>query len=164
MSIKNTLFILQYNVKNDRVSTMISLLADDQIQNYDIIAIQKFWRNSYVTISLSSHYSEFHLLYSSDADIRVYFYVSEHINLDSWEVKYFTSNLCFLKINVFIKSEKQVIQIHNVYNFSLISYSSRDSLSILSTLVSQLRTSEEHIILKDFNLHHLYWSDSTRLT
>ena len=38
----NTLFILQYNVRNDRVSTMISLLVDDEIKSYDIIAIQKF--------------------------------------------------------------------------------------------------------------------------
>ena len=37
----NTLFILQYNVRNDRVSTMISLLVDDEIKSYDIIAIQK---------------------------------------------------------------------------------------------------------------------------
>ena len=37
----NTLSILQYNVRNDRVSTMISLLADDETKNYDILAIQK---------------------------------------------------------------------------------------------------------------------------
>ena len=39
MSVKNTLSILQYNVKNDRVNTMISLLADVETQSYDIIAI-----------------------------------------------------------------------------------------------------------------------------
>ena len=37
----NSLFILQYNVRNDRVSTMISLLIDEEIKSYDIIAIQK---------------------------------------------------------------------------------------------------------------------------
>ena len=37
----NSLFILQYNVRNDRVSTMISLLVDEEIKSYDIIAIQK---------------------------------------------------------------------------------------------------------------------------
>ena len=41
MSVKNTLSILQYNVRNDRVSTMISLLTDVETQSYDIIAIQK---------------------------------------------------------------------------------------------------------------------------
>ena len=38
---KNTLSILQYNVRNDRISTMISLLADSEVKNYDVIAIQK---------------------------------------------------------------------------------------------------------------------------
>ena len=37
----NSLFILQYNVRNDRISTMISLLVDEEIKDYDIIAIQK---------------------------------------------------------------------------------------------------------------------------
>jgi hypothetical protein len=41
----NVLIILQYNVRNERVRTMISLLADKNIQDYDVIAIQKFWRN-----------------------------------------------------------------------------------------------------------------------
>ena len=164
MSVKNTLSILQYNVRNDRVSTMISLLTDVETQSYDIIAIQKSWRNSHVATSLSSHHSEFHLLYRFEADTRVCFYISDRINSDSWKIAYFTSNLCSLKIDTFIDSVKQTIHIHNVYNLSLIFYSSRDSLSILSSLALQLRTSEKHIILKDFNLHHFYWSDSTRLT
>jgi hypothetical protein len=37
----NALIILQYNVRNERVRTMISLLADKNIQDYDVIAIQK---------------------------------------------------------------------------------------------------------------------------
>jgi hypothetical protein len=35
------LIILQYNVRNERVRTMISLFADKNIQDYDVIAIQK---------------------------------------------------------------------------------------------------------------------------
>jgi hypothetical protein len=38
---KTALIILQYNVRNERVRTMILLLADSNIQDYDIIAIQK---------------------------------------------------------------------------------------------------------------------------
>lgn len=37
----NTLSILQYNVQNDRVKTMIPLLADPKTQDYDIIAVQE---------------------------------------------------------------------------------------------------------------------------
>ncbi len=41
---KNTiaLIILQYNVCNEKIRTMISLLVDKNIQEYDVIAIQKF--------------------------------------------------------------------------------------------------------------------------
>jgi hypothetical protein len=38
----NALIILQYNVRNEKVRTMISLLVDKNIQDYDVIAIQKF--------------------------------------------------------------------------------------------------------------------------
>ncbi len=35
------LIILQYNVRNERVRTMISLLIDSNAQNFDVIVIQK---------------------------------------------------------------------------------------------------------------------------
>lgn len=38
---KTTLSILQYNVRNERVTTMILLLADPRLQDYDIVAIQE---------------------------------------------------------------------------------------------------------------------------
>jgi hypothetical protein len=37
----NALIILQYNVRNERIRTMISLFVDKNIQDYDVIAIQK---------------------------------------------------------------------------------------------------------------------------
>jgi hypothetical protein len=37
----NDLIILQYNVRNERIRTMISLFVDKNIQDYDVIAIQK---------------------------------------------------------------------------------------------------------------------------
>ena len=36
---KDTLSILQYNVRNDRISTIISLLADLEVKNYNVITI-----------------------------------------------------------------------------------------------------------------------------
>jgi hypothetical protein len=38
----NVLIILQYNVRNESIRTMISLLADKNFQDYNVIAIQKF--------------------------------------------------------------------------------------------------------------------------
>jgi hypothetical protein len=45
----NVLIILQYNVRNEKIRTIISLFVDKNIQNYDVIAIQKFLRNSSVS-------------------------------------------------------------------------------------------------------------------
>jgi hypothetical protein len=37
----NALIILQYNVRNEKIRKMISLFVDKNIQDYDVIAIQK---------------------------------------------------------------------------------------------------------------------------
>jgi hypothetical protein len=37
----NVLIILQYNVRNEKIRTMISLFVDKNIQDYNVIAIQK---------------------------------------------------------------------------------------------------------------------------
>ncbi len=38
----NILIILQYNVRNEKICTMILLLVNKNIQDYNVIAIQKF--------------------------------------------------------------------------------------------------------------------------
>ena len=74
------------------------------------------------------------------------------------------SNLCILTIKTLIDSKTQILWIHNVYNSSSAFYSARNEFSIMSNLVRQLQFTEQYIILRDFNLHHSYWSDLTRLT
>lgn len=59
------LSILQYNVRNERVTSMVPLLADHRTKDYDIIAIQEPWRNPRGPTTLSSHRSSFYLLYKA---------------------------------------------------------------------------------------------------
>jgi hypothetical protein len=73
----NVLIILQYNVHNERIRTMISLFVDKNIQDYNVIAIHKSWRNLFASISLSSNQNNFHLLYKSKNDIKICFYVND---------------------------------------------------------------------------------------
>ena len=40
-TLKNNLLILQYNINNSRTRTMMSLLKDEKMQEYDILTIQK---------------------------------------------------------------------------------------------------------------------------
>ncbi len=155
----NALIILQYNVRNERIRTMISLLVDKNIQDYDVIAIQKFWRNFFASISLSSSQNDFHLLYKSKNDIKICFYVNDQINIESWKIEYFTIDLSVLKMIVKeVEKDTKMIRIHNVYNSSLISYTSKDNLFTLSKIMRFIVETfdDHHILLKDFNLHHFF--------
>ncbi len=167
MKKKIVLIILQYNVQNERMRTMIFLLIDDNIQNFDVIAIQKFWRNSFVSITLSFNQSDFHLLYRFDEDMKVCFYVNDKLNTNNWNVEYFTIEICTLKMKINdLNEDSSTIHIHNVYNLSLIFYSSRDSSFTFSKTRRFLvdAFTNHHILLENFNLHHLFWSDSSRST
>ena len=145
---------------------MILLLADENIQNYDIIAIQEPWRNLSAPITLSPHQSGFYLFYRLRGDIRVCFYINDVIDLESWEVEYPSSDICTLKIvtSTSIKSASETIHIHNIYNPSLFHYNSVDSPSTLAAIKEQLKADTHYILLGDFNLHHLFWNDSLRST
>jgi hypothetical protein len=76
-------------------------------------------------------------------------------------------NICTLKmkINDFDK-DLNTIHIHNVYNFSLIVYSSRNNSFTFSKIKRFLINAftNRHILFEDFNLHHFFWNDSSRFT
>ena len=156
--------ILQYNVRNDRVTTMIPLLADQRVQNYDVIAIQEPWRNPNGPTTLSSFQSGFHLLYRPGGDTRVCFYINEKIDPESWEIEFPSSDICTLKIKIKEQENEKTMHIHNVYNPSPISYSSIDSPSSIPILSRQLAAEAEHVVIGDFNLHHPLWNGLTRPT
>lgn len=162
MKDNNYLNILQYNVRNDRVTTMIPLLADAATKKFDIIAVQEPWHNPHMATTLSSHQSGFHLLYRPGGDTRVCFYVSDKIKLDSWEVELPSADLCTLSMQLRTGEETVTVHIHNVYNPGPGSYSSTTCLSILPMARQQIsKKVGEYILLGDFNLHHPFWSGPT---
>jgi hypothetical protein len=158
---KITLSILQYNVRNSKNEIMISLLANSQIRKYDILTIQKLWRNVCVSTSYNSFSTDFHLLYEMKENVRVCFYVNTKLNVNSWSIDFVSSNMCTLKLNL---NDQRIVNIHNVYNVSSMFYASDVLLLIIETTQNRLVIDEEHVFLKDFNLHHSLWSDSTRST
>jgi hypothetical protein len=167
MKNKIVLIILHYNVRNKKMRTMIFLLIDDNIQNFDVIVIQKSWRNLFVSITLNFNQSDFHLFYKFDENTKACFYVNDKLNMNNWNVEYFTIDICTLKMKINdIDEDSSTIHIHNVYNLSLIFYSSRDNSFTFSKtkrfLIDTL--TNHHILLEDFNLHHFFWSDSSKST
>jgi hypothetical protein len=144
MNNTSTFNILQYNVRNDRVIIMISLLVDSRIKDFDIIVIQKFWRNLFDLITLNFSQSDFYLLYRSKEDIRVCFYVNEKINSNNWKMNYFSANMIFLTMQVLIENRSKIIYIHNIYNSFSLLYSSTKNLSMLSKVKRHLIDCENH--------------------
>lgn len=164
MSNKATLSILQYNMRNERVTTMIPLLADPKLQDYNVVAIQEPWKNLFGATTLSFHCSGFHLLYKPRGNTQVCLYINERIDPDSWEIEYGSADICTLKIKIQNNNVKSLIYIYNVYNPFPTSYSSTESPSTFLEVEHALNVDAKHILLGDFNLHHPYWSGPSRPT
>jgi hypothetical protein len=158
---KITLSILQYNVRNSKNEIMISLLANSQIRKYDILTIQKLWRNVCVSTSYNSFSTDFHLLYEIKENVRVCFYVNTKLNVNSWSIDFVSSDMCTLKLNL---NDQRIVNIHDVYSVSSMFYASNVLLLIIETTQNRFVVDEEHVLLKNFNLHHSLWSDSIRST
>jgi hypothetical protein len=161
MTIQSILFILQYNVRNEKNDTMIFFLIDSKVEEYDLLIIQKFWRNVCVSTSYNTFNIDFHLLYQKSKNVRTCFYVNFRLNVNHWSIIFASKNVCFFR---FRTTNDRWINMHNVYNISFNSYTSISTLFVIETIKKQLNDEKKHIILKDFNLHHFLWSDSAKLT
>ena len=79
-------------------------------------------------------------------------------------MKHFLSNINTLKLKFWLKLMIKMIHIHNVYNSLLELYVFIDNLFMLSMIECQLQIDAKHVLMKIFNLHHLFWCDSLRFT
>ena len=149
MSIK----ILQYNVNKSRNKVLAGLLADPRVADFDIIAIQEPWRNTYDSSAYNTRDSGFHLVDKKDGDSRVSMYINKRISTDSWsEVSHsLDSHTITLRVGT------TQINIHNVYSPPPASHTDNSELNALAALTQALRMEGEHVIVGDFNLHHPLW-------
>ncbi len=164
MMTQSSLFILQYNVRNNKDDIMIFMLANSKIRDYDILTIQKFWRNACVFTSYNSFIVDFHLTYDEKNDVKVCFYINVKLNVNDWSIEHVFFDVCIIKFKIIQKNISRIVHIHNVYSASSISYSSIKLLSSLQTMKRFLNDDAEHVLLENFNLHHSLWSKSTRFT
>jgi hypothetical protein len=151
---QSSLFILQYNVRNNKNDIMIFMLANSKIRDYDILTIQKFWRNVCVFTSFNSFIVDFHLTYEKESNVRVCFYINVRLNVNDWLIKHVFFDVCIIKLKIIQKNISRIIHIHNVYIASSISYSSNELFSSLMTMKRFLNDDAEHVLLRNFNLHH----------
>ncbi len=145
---------MQYNIKNDKENIMISVLIDSIVQQFDLLIIQKFWRNACVFTSYSSFNIDFHLIYHDENDVRICFYVYTKFDVNKWSINFSFENVCTLKLRTI---DDRIINIHNVYSSSFVFYTFRIVLIALKTVKNKLINEKKHILLNDFNLHHSMW-------
>jgi hypothetical protein len=89
------------------------------------------------------------------------FYVNTKLNVNNWLIDLIFSDICTLKFNL---NDQRIVNIHNVYNVSSMFYASNAFLLIIEMTQHRLVIDEEHVLLKNFNLHHSLWSESIRST
>jgi hypothetical protein len=159
MTTQFTFAILQYNVRNEKKDTMMSLLIDSRIKKYDLLTIQKSWRNVCVSTFYNSFNIDFHLFYENTNNVKTCFYVNTRLHVDHWSMNYVFDDVCTIRIRM---TNSRWINVHNVYNVSLSFYTTRSALTIIETVKNCLNDDEKHILLRDFNLHHSLWSDTTK--
>ncbi len=119
-----------------------------------MLIIQELWRNVCVSTSYNSFNIDFHLIYHSDDDVRICFYVNTKFDVNKWSMNFSFDDVCTLILRIV---DDNVINIHNVYNSSLIFYISRIVLIVIKTIKNKLNDEKKHILLKDFNLHYSMW-------
>ena len=156
--------ILQYNVRKDKISTLISLLEDTRVHKFDIIAVQETQQNSFIKTDYCLTTAPFYIIYSFSNKTRVYFYIHKKIHFSKQTVTVSHKDIQSLVLHYKDKSQEKKLIIHNIYNLSLFFYFTIEE-DTLNTLYNQLQQKVNgHIVIKDFNLHHLMWTDIFRFT
>ena len=150
-----SLVILQYNVNNFKSKIIISMFEIDDILNYDILIIQKSWKNSYFNTINNKLNQYFDTYYMNNVKIKVCFFINKRIILIFYTITYHNENIKTISLRL---SKDRTINIHNLYN----SCKESDEKSVISILrkILEKDKDEKHIILENFNLHHSKWEEN----
>jgi hypothetical protein len=111
-----TLRILQYNVNHGKEATLVPLLQDARVHEFNILAIQEPWRNPLITTSYNPQNAPFYLTYPPKPLSRVYVYINKRIHLNSWKVTNHSEDAQTVTIQYGPKNYQRTLQIYNIYN------------------------------------------------
>ena len=130
---KNTFNILQQNVRKFYTS-MLKIFDDVDNFKYDIIVIQKSWRNSQYNAICNSMLDRFEMLYYNVKIIKTIFFVNKNITLTSWNVTHRRNDFFTLKLKI---NDVKIINIHNIYNSNFEIFKSNNSMILLKNILRQ---------------------------
>lgn len=134
---------------------MIPFFEEPNTTTYDILAIQEPWRNPFQHKTNNRLSQFFELSYMPHEATRVCFFIHKRIALSTWNVTNHNPDFSTLEI---CTTDARKIHIHNVYN----PCQQSGDPSLIPTIIDKLNgagSNIEHVLLGNFNLHHLLWGD-----
>ena len=112
-----TLSILQYNTQKSKDGVLAPLLADCNIRNINIIAVQELWRNPHILSSYNPSSTPVYLAYMPHPDTRVSFHINKHLDPASWSVTHPSPDIAVLTIRVITPQQQpRTVKVYNIYN------------------------------------------------
>jgi hypothetical protein len=134
------------------------------IKKFDIIIVQKSWINAYTNITHHSLKNNHFLFYSNSIEmkknlIRIYMFVIKRIFIDDLKYLFRSKNVMIVQIRL---HKIHYLHLHNVYNeLNILSSFALQNLRFVLLKSSSNKHFRNHIIMKNLNIHHSSWNDST---
>lgn len=97
-----------------------------------------------------------HLIFPDNHKSRTCIYISKHLRVDRWRKEHTLEGAEWDITSINLQTNLGKLSIHNVYNLPSFSHSSRD-LRTIKFILDLLTNEGHHILVGDFNLHHLRW-------
>ncbi|KFA79465.1 hypothetical protein S40288_11585 [Stachybotrys chartarum IBT 40288] len=139
---------------------MASLLRDQQIKKYNILAIQEPWRNPFQNTTHHPAKDKFFLCYPTQTDghpAQVCFFVNKRLDNLTWHFKEHSQDLCSIIVSTREEEgEAKQIAITNIYNSPQRTEGRASAVVELGRMLDSL-TNMKHVVVGDFNLHHEIW-------
>lgn len=164
---RTTFSILQYNVQKS-YDVMNLLLKNKESWEFDIIAIQEPWINSYGGAQTHNPSAGRFRTFLSNTPDRplVCFFINTRLNATDVRVTGRSQHLCSAHINIQENGVSRSVTIHNIYNthvqddvYTEGRWEGLGSASVLPELDLALEKYKmrEQVVVGDFNLHHTHW-------
>lgn len=126
------------------------LRCDLRMLSYDILAIQKLWRNPFLSTTHNPIKDSFYLGYpqdNRDEPARVCFFVNKRLDHTKWGSAEHTRDLCMLSIETRTRSSEDAnmkrLAIHNVYTPCQITENRRSCLPDLCRVMEAHQEAEQ---------------------
>ena len=146
MTDKTELRILQYNVHKRLDAVQVPFIRDDQVKQFDIVAIQEQGRAVKAAETYNASSNKFHLVNNASINSRACLYINKAIDKNSWRVERSEPDICTIRIETNSETGiKKAIFIHSVYNPCPLSQSSTEGPSTLPLLQQALSVEGDHI-------------------